>query len=109
MDTLSDSVWATVEDALADAYAIHFDGCHKIYLSMDKAQVKQMVEYGYEVHPPYLPKLQGWFEDSCALRFVEAVHTVKGDPNKGFVDLIPQGYFDDEYDDDEYDEEEEVV
>lgn len=34
--------------------------------------------------------LCGWYDDSCGLRFVQSVKTVIGDPNSGFVRLIPQ-------------------
>lgn len=29
--------WDVVEDMLKNAKAMHYDGCHKIYLSMDDA------------------------------------------------------------------------
>jgi hypothetical protein len=92
------------EMALADAKGIAFDGCHKIYVLMDDAQMAKMVEYGYgEDDGSYLitademtkrqmlTTLENWYENSCGLRFINGVSTVDGDPNEGFVDLIPQG------------------
>jgi hypothetical protein len=52
-----------------------------------------------------LDTLERWYDDSCSLRFINAVSTVDGDPNEGFTDLIPQGA-DWQDDDDDYDDEE---
>ena len=92
------------EIAVQDAKAIAFDGCHKIYVLMDDAQVEKMRSYGYgdddgsflvtadEVRKvEMLDILKNWYEGSCGLKFINAVSTVDGDPNEGFVDLIPQG------------------
>ena len=55
--------------------------------------------------------LNKWYEQSCFLRFINAVETVEGDPNKGFTDLIEQGAEDEDEDYDgeeyEYDDEDE--
>jgi hypothetical protein len=48
--------------------------------------------------------IKQWYEDSCYLRFVDAVSTVEGNPNEGFETLIGQGE-DDEEDEDEEDDE----
>jgi hypothetical protein len=105
-DTI-DKVWGEVALTLGDAVAITWDTCHKIYVVMDEAQFQKMVGYGYDpiirkettTTREMLATLQEWFDESCGLKFISAVATVKGDPNKGFDDLIPQGYFD--YDEDE--------
>jgi hypothetical protein len=104
MVTFQDA-WDDVEAELSDAKGIAFDGCHKIYVLMDDAQMTEMTGYGYGsdegsflVHSTgvtrseLLATVKKWYEDSCALRFVQAVTTVEGDPNKGFESLIPQGY-----------------
>jgi hypothetical protein len=66
----------------------------------------QMKEYGYdplissdEMTPNEMVNtLRDWYSDSCGLRFISGVRTVEGDPNEGFIDLIPQGADeDDEY------------
>ena len=43
--------------------------------------------------------LQEWYEDSCGLRFIQAVTTNPVDPNMGFESLIDQ--FEDENEDEE--------
>jgi hypothetical protein len=87
--------WKKVEKALPFAKAIAFDDCHKIYLAMDEEQVELFKAYGYKVfmtdNVAVLEVLHEWWADSCGLRFISAVSTVEGDPNKGFVDLIAQG------------------
>jgi hypothetical protein len=103
--------WTLVYDKMEDARGIAFDTCHKIYVLMDDAQIAKMREYGYD---PLITKdemsagemyetLKTWYEDSCGLRFIEAVSTVEGDPNEGFETLIGQG--DDYEEEDEEDEE----
>ena len=92
------------EIAVQDAKAIAFDGCHKIYVLMDNAQVEKMRGYGYgdddgsflitadEVtKSEMLYILKDWYDGSCSLKFINSVATVDGDPNEGFEDLIPQG------------------
>lgn len=95
-----------VSVAIAEAKAIAFDTCHKIYVLMDDAQVEKMREYGYgdENDPDslitkdqmnsqqMLNTVKKWYENSCSLRFVQAVETVEEgkDPNEGFTELISQ-------------------
>ena len=87
-----DGLWSLVEETLAEAKAMHYDGCHKIYLSMDDDEVKASEACGFEAVPPDLAVIRGWYENACPLRFISAVHTNRQDPNAGFVRLIPQGY-----------------
>jgi hypothetical protein len=108
------------EMALADAKGIAFDGCHKIYVLMDDAQVEKMRGYGYGddegsylltaeklSRAEMLDTLERWYEDSCGLRFINGVSTVDGDPNEGYVDLIAQGAdWEEDEDEDDYDDEE---
>lgn len=95
-----DQYWAVVKQTLHNAKAMHYDGCHKIYLSMDDGQVAEMVSYGYDVIEPDFDTLKEWYDDSCPLKLVDAVYTHPTNPNDGFVQLIPQGAEDDdEYDD----------
>lgn len=95
-----------LEDYTASAKGIAWDTCHKIYVLMDDEQVSLMREYGYgdENDPDSLitsdkmtpeemsKKVMEWFEDSCELRFISAVHTNLSNPNEGFIDIIPQGF-----------------
>ena len=91
--------WDKVEEYLYDAKGIAFDTCHKIYVLMDDEQMAQMKEYGYDPlissddlsRDEMLSTLMEWYENSCMLRFINAVHTNHEDPNAGFIDLIPQG------------------
>lgn len=99
--------WDTVEQYIIDSKGIAWDTCHKIYVMMDDAEVAKMREYGYgdENDPDslitsdqmsndeMLATVKKWFDDSCALRFVQAVALVgfEEDPNEGFTTLIEQG------------------
>ena len=116
-----------VEIVLPHAKGIAFDGCHKIYVLMDKEQVEKMTGYGYGVDEgsylltadkmskaEMLDTLETWFAESCSLRFIHGVSSVPEgtDPNEGFTSLIEQGadWRDDEdedYDDEEEDEDDE--
>lgn len=99
------TAWNNVREALGRADSIAFDGCHKIYVLLDTRQTQQMADYGYgedgsllmRVTDPAaaLESVEGWWLDSCGLRFISAVRTVEGDPNKGFTNLIAQGEADD--------------
>ena len=92
-------VWDKVGETLEDAKGIAFDGCHKIYLLMDDEQMSEMKLIGYDpllsaedyTASEMLETVRDWYEDSCGLRFVQAVHTNHEDPNAGFVSLIDQG------------------
>jgi len=96
--------WGKVEVALELAKGIAFDECHKIYVLMDDGQMAQMKEYGYDplisadttTPDEMLTTIRKWYDDSCGLRFVSGVRSVDGDPNEGFIDLIPQGSDDDD-------------
>ena len=104
-----------VEEYLYDAKAIAWDECHKIYILMDDEQVALMREYGYDkliTHEQMssgemLDTVWRWYEDSCALRFVQAVATAYPDSNDGFTDLIAQGEGDEDYEDEDEDDEDE--
>ena len=88
-----------VEEYLENAKGIAFDTCHKIYVLMDDEQMELMKGYGYDplisaddyTANEMLTTIMDWYEDSCGLRFVQAVYTNNDDPNEGFVSLIEQG------------------
>lgn len=108
MTTTFEQVWDEVAESLSFAKAIAFDGCHKIYILQDHTQVDLMLGYGYGVDndgsrlihaigsdkDEMLKTLKSWWHESCGLRFINAVETMPEgeDPNKGFSNLIPQGY-----------------
>jgi hypothetical protein len=109
MSKTFEQVWFDVQGELDEAKGIAFDGCHKIYILMDHAQVHEMAGYGYghddgshliteqSMTPAeMLVTIKKWYEGSCGLEFVQSVTTVREgeDPNKGFEDIIPQGYQD---------------
>jgi hypothetical protein len=106
---LLESRWAEVEFYLRDAKGIAWDTCHKIYVLMDDQQVELM--RGYEYDPlitnatpaEMLATLKSWFDQSCPLRFIDAVESVEGDPNLGFTTLI--GQFDNVQEEEEEEEE----
>ena len=91
--------FAKDEEYLENAKGIAFDTCHKIYVLMDDEQMELMKGYGYDPlisADDYTPNemlttVMDWYEDSCGLRFVQAVYTNHEDPNEGFVSLIEQG------------------
>ena len=91
-----DTIW----DFLSEAKAIGWDTCHKIYLSMDDQEVEKMIDLGYgddmvfrkdSTTEEMYARLEDWWANSCPLRFIQAVSTVKGDPNAGFETVIEQG------------------
>ena len=109
MNTLTEVFDTLVKERVSEAKAIAFDTCHKIYLLMDNEQVELMRGYGYDLlvvteeatPEEMLVTLQEWYEDSCGLRFIEAVSTNHENPNAGFETLIGQGDFaEDEQDED---------
>ena len=109
MKTLTEVFDTSVKEKVKDAKAIAFDTCHKIYILMDNEQVELMRGYGYDplitaeqtTPDEMLATLQEWYEDSCGLRFIEAVKTNHENPNAGFETLIGQGDFaEDEEDED---------
>ena len=109
MNTLTEVFDTLVKERVNEAKAIAFDTCHNIYLLMDNEQVELMRGYGYDplitkedaTPDVMLATLQEWYEDSCGLRFIEAVSTNHENPNAGFETLIGQGDFaEDEQDED---------
>ena len=89
------------------AKGIAWDECHKIYVLLDDHQMDLMRDYGYDplitsrqMSPSQMAaQVAEWFEQSCGLRFVNAVRTVPGNPNDGFIQVIAQ--FEDEDEDTE--------
>lgn len=87
-----------VAEYVESAKAVAWDGCHKIYVLMDDAQVEQMREYGYEylVTTEEMPDedtlqlVQSWFQLSCGLRFIDAVTSAPDEAEDTFTSLIGQ-------------------
>lgn len=96
MQTTKNAYWDKAKFALTFAKAITWDECHKIYVLMDEKQIKEMIGYGYDPirvtdKDEALATLKEWYWKSCPLAFISAIGTVKGNPNEGFADIIPQG------------------
>lgn len=103
-----------VIDAVENALLIAFDGCHKIYLAMDEGEANWFRENYNGVHcddrtfegtpEEMLNLLVTWWDNSCSLKFITAVHTNHADPNAGYISLIGQGDWceDDEDEEDDY-------
>lgn len=102
-----DEYWDRVEDALPDAHLIAWDTCHKIYLALDEWEAAWFRKnYDTIVEGPadvLLATLRKWYEESCALRFIQGVRHNVEDPNAGFVQLIPQSAAEDDWDEDDDD------
>lgn len=87
-----------IDSFTANAKAIAWDKCHKIYVLMDDEQVVLMRDYGYdtlitsdEMTPSEMSaKVMEWFDESCFLRFISAVRTDHDNPNDGFTTIIDQ-------------------
>lgn len=106
-----DEGWAAVREYVEDAVLIAFDGCHKIYLAMDEAEADFFRKNYQPTHEDddggtlegvpaseLFEMLEQWWDNSCGLRFIQAVWHNEADPNAGFVRLISQfaGYGDED-------------
>jgi len=81
---------ASLTGLIEQSSTVAFDGCHKIYINMDIEQTGKMISYGY-------PNMIGgttwdkqdavfrWYEDSCSLRFIDAVFTNEDGTDKFVV------------------------
>lgn len=95
MSTTMTDYFRDVELEIRYAKLVAWDGCHKIYLAMDDTEAQWFLE-NYEETLEATPEsmlsaVKKWFEQSCSLRFVQAVRHDADDPNRGFSTLVPQG------------------
>lgn len=113
--TLSE-MFEDVREATEKAHLIAFDGCHKIYLAMDVVEAKWFREnYNgtdcddrtFQGSPKEMyDMIVKWYDESCGLRFINAVEHNEENPNAGYTQLVPQGASDEvEVDEDDEDEE----
>jgi hypothetical protein len=84
-----------LDELLAQADSVSYDGCHKIYLNMDAKQTEKMFGYGYDktITGTTWDKQDAvwrWYEDSCSLRFIDAVFTNDDDETDKFVTVVSQ-------------------
>ena len=72
-------------EALGKTSMVAYDGCHKIYLirEVDKKMFQdyELVEGSIETR---LEQVETWWENSCALRFIEWIGEV-------YTTIVPQG------------------
>lgn len=99
MKTLTES-WYDVEDRIVEAKLVAFDGCHKIYLAMDDTEA-DWFRLNYDIRHEGTPEemlaiVRRWFDESCPLRFINAVTHNAENPNAGYEGLIEQGATDEE-------------
>lgn len=94
----------SLETLINETFSLSWDGCHKLYLNMDVQQHNKMMGYGYDLtilnRDPSITmqKLEEWYEDSCSLRFIDAVFTQDYNTDK-FITVVPQSWEDEEEDD----------
>jgi hypothetical protein len=110
-----DELFDRVETAVEDAILVAFDGCHKIYVAMDEEQADwfrqnyngtSCTDRTFTGTPEEMfATLKVWWDESCGLKFINAVTTDHENPNAGYASLIGQGDWCE--DEDEYDEDEE--
>ena len=91
---LTDTLWADVEAHMDEAILVAWDGCHKIYLALDKTEAEWFrSSYPYIVEDTseaMLATVMDWYNASCGLKFVSGVRHNADDPNAGFISLIEQ-------------------
>lgn len=106
--TLSE-LFEDVKDATEKAHLVAFDGCHKIYLAMDEIEAKWFEESDYTIKKGSPSEMYrtalAWYDESCGLRFINAVEHNEENPNAGYTALVPQGASDEVEVDDNEDEE----
>ena len=84
----------SLTDLIEQASTVAWDGCHKIYLNMDIEQTEKMIGYGYSnmIGGTAWDKQDAvfrWYEDSCSLRFIDAVFSNDDETDK-FVVVVGQ-------------------
>ena len=47
---------------------VAYDGCHKIYICKDEADIKEATEIGYKIHE--ISELENLYNSSCPLVFI---------------------------------------
>lgn len=110
IETINSPLFANVREYLYEALIIAWDGCHKIYFGMDAEQADWFREnYPHTeegTRGDMLYTVATWWNQSCCLRFVQAVYTNHEDPNAGYETVIGQGEGEEDYDyEDDWDDE----
>jgi len=87
-----------MENIINEADSIAWDGCHKVYILMNKDQTDKMIDYEYDYlikakdSNPYdlLNTARSWYENSCYLKFIDVVYT-NDEGTDEFYPLVAQG------------------
>lgn len=118
MNATLTELFEDVRHATETAKLIAFDGCHKIYVAMDEGQAQwfrdnyngvSCDDRNFTGSPQEMyDMIVKWYDESCSLRFVQAVETNEENPNDGFTSLVPQGADWEDYEDDEDQEDEDI-
>jgi len=74
----------TLSELLETADSIAFDGCHKIYVLMDREQTEKMLDYRYDnivtdkgASPSEMLEIvENWYKRSCPFRLIDAIYTL---------------------------------
>lgn len=86
--------WGEIEAVLPSVDAIAWDGCHKIYLLMNKQQTYYMQDYPMLLRAEHasveglMLTIQEWYDDSCPLVFIQGCDGPMEETE--FVSYIPQ-------------------
>ena len=100
LETFKQPFLSEIESTLDKAVSITWEGCHKIYITLDMETHDQLIEFGYKMVavedkagalPEALNKLWEWWSASCGLRFINAI-----EGKSTFSDVIPQFDYDEE-------------
>lgn len=93
-DELNTELFDSVREYCENAVLVATDGCHKIYLAMDDTEAdwfRENYEHIVEGTPEeMLVTVIGWYENSCFLRFVNAVSYNDDTAQTDFTTLVPQ-------------------
>lgn len=55
---------------------VAYDGCHKIYICKDEADINEATEIGYEIHE--ISELENLYTSSCPLVFISDWKSLDG-------------------------------
>lgn len=59
-----------IGDNCIDILGFAFDGCHKIYVLRNQAELAELIELEYDIYEP--KELPGVWDRSCGLRFISS-------------------------------------
>ena len=86
-----ETVFVSTIMEMADSIA--FDGCHKIYVLMDREQTEKMLDYRYDnivtdkgASPSEMLEIvENWYRRSCPFRLIDAIYTLPNGEEKCVV------------------------